>query len=238
MRLVVLPRWLSDRQHVSVLAMSGIHHGPYPDLLSDMTAATKELFTFSHAGTDVSRRYLNTVRALLERGVKIIAVASFMDQVSISYLTLRSFRSCFWLYPSDSGCSAVLGDAARHGRSPEPGAWLLCGLGLCPRHVQCARPCARTGRCGGCCCGCNFGDCFRRRWRCCVGSCWVFGRCRCAFRSCAGSCCRCEACAGSGSCNRSSGSCFCRGACRGACTSRCSDQLGCRFVRCRFAASC
>jgi hypothetical protein len=70
-----------SRTNVTLISMAGIHHGPYPDLPGDLFAATKELFAFAQPHSDVAKRYMCTVKYLLDHGVKMFCVASLMVQV-------------------------------------------------------------------------------------------------------------------------------------------------------------
>jgi hypothetical protein len=66
---------------IGVLAMAGIHHGPFPDTATDLFQSTKELFQLNHPYLPLSERYMSAVSDLLELDVQIMAMASVMDQV-------------------------------------------------------------------------------------------------------------------------------------------------------------
>lgn len=46
----------SEPQIVCMLAMAGLHHGPFPDLPRDLYSATKELFVFCHPHQTLAKR--------------------------------------------------------------------------------------------------------------------------------------------------------------------------------------
>jgi hypothetical protein len=66
---------------VGICAMAGINHGPFPDTSSDFFSSTKELFQFNQPYASLSGKYFSAVQDLLANGVKIMTVASWMDQV-------------------------------------------------------------------------------------------------------------------------------------------------------------
>jgi hypothetical protein len=81
--------WIdTSRQNLTVLLLAGLHHGPFPDLPGDLYAATKELFTFSHADSDASRRHVSSLHFLVENGAKFLFVGSVHDQVVPLYSSL------------------------------------------------------------------------------------------------------------------------------------------------------
>jgi hypothetical protein len=86
---LVLHRLLADgyidiaRTRCNLLAMAGIHHGPFPDIpTTDFFAASQELFEYAAPESKSFREHAFTVSNLLEQGVKIACVASYGDQVS------------------------------------------------------------------------------------------------------------------------------------------------------------
>lgn len=82
-------------QHVSMQLMAGLHHGPYPDLPSDLYPATKELFSFAAVENEVQRRHMHAMHFLLESGVKVLCAGSVHDQTVPLYSSLiQSFPSC------------------------------------------------------------------------------------------------------------------------------------------------
>ncbi|KAJ3252028.1 hypothetical protein HK104_007337, partial [Borealophlyctis nickersoniae] len=75
------------RQKVSVLAMAGISHGPFPALKSSLILKyfeadhARELFEFNNPDSEISRKYQDAMRQILGSGVRVIAVGSWYDQV-------------------------------------------------------------------------------------------------------------------------------------------------------------
>lgn len=74
---------------VCLLAMCGIHHGPFAHLRSTVTssfinyfetAAAKELFEFQSSNAQVSKHYVSSLNIALKAGVKFCYVASVDDQ--------------------------------------------------------------------------------------------------------------------------------------------------------------
>ncbi len=71
----------TTEQFLGVIAVGGIHHGPYPDQMSDGYSATRELFYLGRPEQPLSQRYLHAVCHLLSTGVKYFVVGSWFDQV-------------------------------------------------------------------------------------------------------------------------------------------------------------
>lgn len=78
------------RTRLAVLAMCGVHAGPFEHLRTTVvssylnyfeTAAAKELFEFQHSKTAVSKQYEHALRIVLDAGTKLTLVASTDDQV-------------------------------------------------------------------------------------------------------------------------------------------------------------
>lgn len=79
---LILQGWIDPtRQHVSMQLMAGLHHGPFPDLLWDLYAATKELFAYCYVESEVHRRYMQAIHYLLENSVKVTT----MDHVDVKH---------------------------------------------------------------------------------------------------------------------------------------------------------
>ncbi|KAE8185419.1 hypothetical protein A4X06_0g8115 [Tilletia controversa] len=89
-RLIEQKHIQPERTRVCLLAMAGIHEGPFPHLQSAImsayftyfeTAAAKELFEFMASTAHVSESYAAALRICLSTGVKAVYVASVDDQV-------------------------------------------------------------------------------------------------------------------------------------------------------------
>ncbi|KAJ1534835.1 hypothetical protein HK096_003332 [Nowakowskiella sp. JEL0078] len=74
-------------QRVGILAMAGISHGPFPNLKHNLIVkyfeadAARELFEFNNTETKIAKKYSENMSAVLEAGVKVVAVGSWFDQV-------------------------------------------------------------------------------------------------------------------------------------------------------------
>jgi hypothetical protein len=66
---------------INLLCMAGIHHGPYPDIITDLFGSTQQLFAYTHPHSPVAQEHVACAQTLLEAGVKMAAVASWGDQV-------------------------------------------------------------------------------------------------------------------------------------------------------------
>jgi hypothetical protein len=58
-------------QRLGILALAGVHVGPYPDIPNDLFAATRELFALSAPHHFITRKYWECCVDLLNRGVKV-----------------------------------------------------------------------------------------------------------------------------------------------------------------------
>lgn len=82
-------QWIKpNKQNITLLNMSGLNHGPFPDLPGDMLSATKELFTYSQCESYNSKRHLQCASDLLTAGCRIMLVASIGDAVVPLYSAL------------------------------------------------------------------------------------------------------------------------------------------------------
>lgn len=88
-RLIEQKHLNSRKTKVCLLAMCGIHHGPFAHLKSTVTssfinyfetAAAKELFEFQSSNAPVSKHYVASLNIALKAGVKFCYVASVDDQ--------------------------------------------------------------------------------------------------------------------------------------------------------------
>ena len=75
-------------EDVSVLMLAGLHHGPFPDLSTDLYTSTKELFFYSHAHSQHSQQHMDRMAECIRRGVKLLLVGSVHDQVVPLYSSL------------------------------------------------------------------------------------------------------------------------------------------------------
>jgi hypothetical protein len=74
--------WLDkQRQQMMLVSMAGVHHGPYPDTISDFYKGTQELFSLNHTHKSLASRHLAASRFNLRNGVRMLHVASWMDEV-------------------------------------------------------------------------------------------------------------------------------------------------------------
>ncbi|KAJ3092004.1 hypothetical protein HK102_011630 [Quaeritorhiza haematococci] len=75
------------RQKIGMLAMAGISHGPFPTLKSSLIVkyleadAARELFEFNNPSSTISVKYQTALDYILSKGVRVVAVASWYDQV-------------------------------------------------------------------------------------------------------------------------------------------------------------
>nr|CAG8552336.1 13458_t:CDS:10 [Entrophospora candida] len=89
------------RQRVCMLAMAGISHGPFPYLKESYimkyivgagrgpeSDAARELFEFMHPDSGVAIKYRNSLKLIINDGVKIVYVGSMDDQVVPLYSSL------------------------------------------------------------------------------------------------------------------------------------------------------
>ncbi|PWN23345.1 hypothetical protein BCV69DRAFT_280953 [Microstroma glucosiphilum] len=78
------------KTRIALLAMCGIHEGPFQHIQSMLvssyltyfeTEAAQELFAFQSSSSQVSKRYQASMRLILEAGAKVVLLASTDDQV-------------------------------------------------------------------------------------------------------------------------------------------------------------
>ncbi|UZJ52912.1 hypothetical protein CBS101457_002232 [Exobasidium rhododendri] len=90
------------RTKIALLAMCGIHHGPFTHLRSSVasyylntfeTPAARELFEFQNSKSPVSMMYAAALRIVINAGVKLVYVASMDDQVVPLYSALNASAS-------------------------------------------------------------------------------------------------------------------------------------------------
>lgn len=77
-----------QQQNITMLNMSGLNHGPYPDLPGDLLPATKELFTYCQCESSGSKRHLQCAGDLLTTGCRLILIGSVSDAVVPLYSAL------------------------------------------------------------------------------------------------------------------------------------------------------
>ncbi|KAI8341398.1 hypothetical protein BC941DRAFT_347453 [Chlamydoabsidia padenii] len=76
-----------DRQHVCLLAMAGIAHGPFASLKGNLIVkyfeadAARELFEFMDPSSDISRAFQQSMASILQQGIKTVLIGSMEDQV-------------------------------------------------------------------------------------------------------------------------------------------------------------
>jgi len=74
--------WLRPaKQRVALLTMASVSHGPFADGVSDYFSATRELFELNSSISGVGASAMQSTAAILRAGVRVLAVASFADQV-------------------------------------------------------------------------------------------------------------------------------------------------------------
>ncbi|KAJ1676882.1 hypothetical protein EV182_007322 [Spiromyces aspiralis] len=75
------------KQRVGMLGMAGIHHGPLASLQNSVVVkyieadAARELFEFMDPASEVSQTYLASLGSIMQRGVRVICVGSWIDEV-------------------------------------------------------------------------------------------------------------------------------------------------------------
>ena len=79
---------LPSPPHISILMLAGLHHGPFPDLPTDMYPPTKELLSYSHFHTTHSQLHIERMHRLLAAGVRVMLVGSVHDAVVPLYSSL------------------------------------------------------------------------------------------------------------------------------------------------------
>ncbi|KAL1917438.1 uncharacterized protein VTP21DRAFT_3831 [Calcarisporiella thermophila] len=86
-RLIQEGRIEPQRQAISMLAMAGISHGPFPALKGNLivryfeAAAARELFEFMDSSTTIASKFREALSHILQVGVKLTLVGSLQDQV-------------------------------------------------------------------------------------------------------------------------------------------------------------
>lgn len=76
-----------NQQRVTVLAMAGISHGPWPWLKTNLVMkyieqdAGRELFEMCDSNSQIGRAYTQAIEYVLSRGVRMVACGSWFDQV-------------------------------------------------------------------------------------------------------------------------------------------------------------
>ncbi|KAJ1026094.1 hypothetical protein NDA18_003754 [Ustilago nuda] len=89
----------AEHTRICLLAMAGIHHGPFAHLRSSITAsyisyfetaAAKELFEFQSSTTAVAQQYIAALKIILDAGAKCVYVGSTDDNVVPIYSALNS----------------------------------------------------------------------------------------------------------------------------------------------------
>ena len=82
------PLALPSPPHISILMLAGLHHGPFPDLPTDLYPPTKELLSYSHFHTTHSQLHIERMHRLLAAGVRVMLVGSVHDAVVPLYSSL------------------------------------------------------------------------------------------------------------------------------------------------------
>ena len=82
------PLTLPAPPHISILMLAGLHHGPFPDLPTDMYPPTKELLSYSHFYSTHSQLHIERMHRLLAAGVRVMLVGSVHDAVVPLYSSL------------------------------------------------------------------------------------------------------------------------------------------------------
>lgn len=98
-RLIEQRHVQAENTRMCLLAMCGIHHGPFAHLKSSITAsyinyfetaAAKELFEFQSSTTAIAQRYTAALKIVLDAGAKCVYVGSTDDNVVPIYSALNS----------------------------------------------------------------------------------------------------------------------------------------------------
>ncbi|KAI7855107.1 hypothetical protein BDC45DRAFT_544978 [Circinella umbellata] len=83
-----------DRQSVCLLAMAGIGHGPFPSLQGSLiyfeADAARELFDFMDSNSDISQKFRDSLKSILNKGIKMVLVGSLQDQVVPLYSAIMT----------------------------------------------------------------------------------------------------------------------------------------------------
>ncbi|KAI8988532.1 hypothetical protein BDF20DRAFT_815383 [Mycotypha africana] len=84
----------TQKQHICMLAMAGISHGPFPSLKDHLfyfeADAARELFEFMDSECTISIQYRDSMVFLLQEQVKVVFVGSMDDQVVPLYSAIMS----------------------------------------------------------------------------------------------------------------------------------------------------
>ena len=82
------PLALPAPPHISILMLAGLHHGPFPDLPTDLYPPTKELLAYAHFHSQHAQLHAEHMRRLLDAGVRVLLVGSVHDAVVPLYSSL------------------------------------------------------------------------------------------------------------------------------------------------------
>ncbi|KAJ2473082.1 hypothetical protein GGI02_001133 [Coemansia sp. RSA 2322] len=86
-RMIELELIDPHRQRVGMLAMAGISHGPLPYLKDNVviryieSEAARELFELMDPSSPQSQRYVGALSTILHKGVRLICIGSWVDEV-------------------------------------------------------------------------------------------------------------------------------------------------------------
>ncbi|KAJ2891042.1 hypothetical protein IWW38_003802 [Coemansia aciculifera] len=86
-RLMELDLVEPRRQRIGMLAMAGISHGPLPYLKDNVvikyieSEAARELFELMDPSSPQSQRYVGALSTILHKGVRLICIGSWVDEV-------------------------------------------------------------------------------------------------------------------------------------------------------------
>ncbi|KAJ2329287.1 hypothetical protein GGI00_003979, partial [Coemansia sp. RSA 2681] len=86
-RLIELELVDPRRQRIGMLAMAGISHGPLPYLKDNVvikyieSEAARELFELMDPSSPQSQRYVGALSTILHKGVRLICIGSWVDEV-------------------------------------------------------------------------------------------------------------------------------------------------------------
>ncbi|KAJ1665178.1 hypothetical protein IW140_003549 [Coemansia sp. RSA 1813] len=90
-RLIELEVIDTTRQRVAMLAMAGISHGPLPHLKDNVvikyieSEAARELFELMDPSSPQSQRYVAALSTILHKGVRLVCIGSWVDEVVPMY---------------------------------------------------------------------------------------------------------------------------------------------------------
>ncbi|KAJ1797165.1 hypothetical protein LPJ59_003308 [Coemansia sp. RSA 2399] len=86
-RLIEMEIIDTTRQRIAMLAMAGISHGPLPYLKDNVvikyieSEATRELFELMDPSSPQSQRYVAALSTILHKGVRLVCIGSWVDEV-------------------------------------------------------------------------------------------------------------------------------------------------------------